>query len=122
MTEHRFNGSGSSGQGSSNQNSSDRGFRDLRTAGGPNPDDVTISFPCDYPIKVVGDAAEDFAAMVGEVVKRHDPGFEVADIEVVNSRNGRFQSVRLTMRATGEAQIKALFAELKATERVHMVI
>ncbi|GEN23874.1 YbeD family protein [Halomonas cupida] len=100
----------------------ERSFRDLRTAGGPNPEDVSITFPCDYPIKVVGDAAEDFAALVGEVVKRHDPGFDVTSVEVVNSRNGRFQSVRLTMRATGEAQLKALFDELKATQRVHMVV
>lgn len=100
----------------------DRTFRDLRTQAGPDPADVTITFPCDYPIKVVGDAAEDFAATVSQIVHRHDPTFEGDSLEVVDSRNGRFQSVRLTMRATGEAQLKALFDELKATGRVHMVV
>ncbi|QEM83987.1 YbeD family protein [Halomonas binhaiensis] len=93
----------------------DRSFRDLRSEAGPNPTDVTITFPCDYPIKVVGDAAEDFAATVGLIVKRHDPGFDISKLEVVNSRNGRFQSVRLTLWATGEEQITALFNDLKAT-------
>ncbi|MDT8878478.1 DUF493 domain-containing protein [Halomonas saccharevitans] len=102
---------------------SDNSLRDLRKpvprAGDTSP---KITFPCDYPIKVVGDAADDFAATVCQIVNRHDPSFDAAGIQVVPSRNGRFQSVRLTLRATGEVQIKALFDELKATGRVHMVV
>lgn len=101
----------------------DNSLRDLRKprrqAGGKPP---KIAFPCDYPIKVVGDAAEDFAATVCQIVIRHDPGFDASAIQVVPSRRGRFQSVRLTIRATGEVQLKALFDELKATGRVHMVV
>ncbi|MEQ6917185.1 HP0495 family protein [Halomonas aquatica] len=101
----------------------DNSLRDLRKpgprAGGRSP---KITFPCDYPIKVVGDAADDFAATVCQIVTRHDSGFDAAGIRVVPSRNGRFQSVRLTIRATGEVQLKALFEELKATGRVHMVV
>ncbi|MBN8413472.1 DUF493 domain-containing protein [Halomonas denitrificans] len=100
----------------------DRTFRDLRSQAGPDPTDVTITFPCDYPIKVVGDASEDFAATVSQIVLKHDPSFTGNSLEVIDSRNGRFQSVRLTLRATGETQLKALFEELKATGRVHMVV
>ncbi|XKE44053.1 DUF493 domain-containing protein [Halomonas organivorans] len=103
---------------------SDKTLRDLRRPsagrGGGKPPKIT--FPCDYPIKVVGDAGEDFTAMVCQVVSRHDPAFDSQGIQVVPSRNGRFQSVRLTLRATGEAQLAALFAELKASGRVHMVV
>ncbi|MFG6179031.1 YbeD family protein [Halomonas sp. THAF12] len=101
----------------------DKTLRDLRrpsaTKSGEPP---KITFPCDYSIKVVGDASEDFTAMVCQVVSRHDPTFDAEKIQVVPSRNGRFQSVRLTLRATGEDQLKALFAELKASGRVHMVV
>ncbi|MDR5867070.1 HP0495 family protein [Halomonas koreensis] len=101
----------------------DKTLRDLRRPAG-NADDKapTITFPCDYPVKVVGDAAEDFTAMVCQVVTRHAPDFDAAAVRVVPSRNGRFQSVRLTLRATGEEQLQALFADLKATGRVHMVV
>ncbi|WP_089684709.1 HP0495 family protein [Billgrantia gudaonensis] len=101
---------------------SDRRLRDLRGSVRPSRPAAKITFPCDYPIKVVGDAADDFAATVCQVVVRHDATFDASSLEVVDSRNGRFQSVRLTLRATGEAQLKALFAELKATGRVHMVV
>lgn len=103
---------------------SDDKLRDLRrvSATSDPASAPTITFPCDYPIKVVGDAAEDFTAIVCQVVLRHDSGFDASSIEVVKSRTARFLSVRLTLRATGEAQLKALFDDLKATGRVHMVV
>ncbi|WP_163576084.1 HP0495 family protein [Halomonas faecis] len=101
---------------------SDKRLRDLRVATSAPRQPAKIDFPCDYPIKVVGDASEDFAAIVCQVVTRHDSSFDASSLEVVESRQGRFQSVRLTLRATGEAQLKTLFAELKATGRVHMVV
>lgn len=104
----------------------DKTLRDLRrpSTAEPKPGGrpPKITFPCRYPLKVVGDAAEDFAATVCQVVSRHDPEFDGSRLEVVASRNGRFQSVRLTIRATGEEQLKALFVDLKATGRVHMVV
>ena len=101
---------------------SDDKLRDLRQAPAANQTAPTITFPCDYPIKVVGDAGEDFTATVCQVVLRHDASFDAESIEVVESRTARDLSVRLTLRATGEEQLKALFADLKATGRVHMVV
>ncbi|WP_404297912.1 YbeD family protein [Halomonas sp.] len=98
----------------------DNSLRDLRQPTDGKPPKIT--FPCRYPIKVVGNAAEDFAAVVCQVVTRHDPHFDATDMRVVDSRNGRYQSVRLTLLATGEPQLQALFVELKATGRVHMVL
>lgn len=81
-----------------------------------------IEFPCDYVIKVIGDAAPDFQDFVLTVVERHAPGVTEENITVTDSRNARFTSVRLTIVATGEPQLKALFEELKASGRVHMVL
>lgn len=101
-----------------------QGFRDMRrpTPAAQAGAKAKITFPCDYSLKVVGDAAEDFAASVCQVVIRHAPDFDATKLEVVDSRNGRFQSVRLTIRATGEQQLNQLFLDLKATGRVHMVV
>ena len=85
-------------------------------------DKPKIVFPCDYPIRVLGDAADDYLAVVAEVVSRHAPEFDPACMTVKNSSKSRFMSVTLTIRATGESQLKALFEDLKATGRVKMVI
>ncbi|WP_111497356.1 HP0495 family protein [Marinobacter bohaiensis] len=81
-----------------------------------------IEFPCDYVIKVIGNAAPDFRDFVVEVVEKHAPGLDETDITINDSREGRFTSVRIKIFATGEPQLKALFEELKASGRVHMVL
>lgn len=87
-----------------------------------NSDQPQITFPCDYPIKVIGDMTPDFKDFVVRVTRRHDPHLRDEDVSVNSSRNGRFLSVRLVIRATGEAQIAALFTELKESGRVRMVL
>ncbi len=86
------------------------------------PSAPKIEFPCDYGIKVIGNAAPDFKDFVVSVVETHAPGIREEHITVNDSRNGRYTSVRLTIWATGEPQLKALFEELKASGRVHMVL
>ncbi|KPQ28236.1 MAG: hypothetical protein HLUCCX14_11445 [Marinobacter excellens HL-55] len=81
-----------------------------------------IEFPCDYVIKVIGNAAPDFSEFVLDVVGQHAPGVCEADISVTDSSKGRFASVQLKIVATGEAQLQALFKDLKASGRVHMVL
>ncbi len=81
-----------------------------------------IEFPCRYVIKVIGNAAPDFTDFVVTVVERYAPGITDDDVSVMDSSKGRFCSVRLTIMATGEDQLKALFEELKASGRVHMVL
>jgi putative lipoic acid-binding regulatory protein len=81
-----------------------------------------IEFPCDYLIKVIGDAAPDFTEFVTAVVERHAPGVAENNVTVKDSRGGRFASVNLTIWATGEPQLKALFEDLKSSGRVHMVL
>lgn len=86
------------------------------------PTPPKIEFPCDYVIKVVGNAAPDFTDFVVSVVEQHAPGITDADVSVNDSSKGRFSSVQLKIVATGEPQLKALFEELKASGRVHMVL
>ena len=87
-----------------------------------SPDAPRIEFPCQYPIKVIGAAGEGFTDLVLEIVERHAPGVDASSVEIMDSKNGRFQSVRLVMTATGAEQLQALHVELKATGRVHMVL
>lgn len=81
-----------------------------------------IEFPCLYPIKVVGDATEDFQAFVLDVLERHAGSILDEHIELNPSRTGRFVSVRVSITATGPEQLQAIFEELKASGRVHMVL
>ena len=101
----------------------DKSLRDLRVSDSQSsPGAPKVEFPCDYPIKVVGDAAPDFEATVVKIIEQHAPGLDRRTVNAVDSRNGKFRSVRVTITATGQEQLQALFASLKATGRVHMVL
>ncbi|MGI9293405.1 MAG: HP0495 family protein [Pseudomonadales bacterium] len=81
-----------------------------------------IEFPCDYPIKVLGEVSAGFEDMVVHIMHKHDPEFDPASATQSDSRNGNYVSIRAVIRATGEDQLQALFAELKQTGRVKMVL
>ncbi len=81
-----------------------------------------IEFPCRYPIKVMGEHADDFPALVLEVVRRHAPDTDHDAVSLRTSRNGRWVAVTLAIEARSEAQLKALHADLKATGRVTLVL
>lgn len=81
-----------------------------------------IEFPCDYPIKIVGEAAADFRLLVEEIVERHAVGFARERTTERFSANGRFVSLTVAIVATGPEQLQALFEDLKASGRVHLVL
>jgi putative lipoic acid-binding regulatory protein len=86
-------------------------------------DDVKIVFPQpEYPIRVIGDSHEELREQVITIVRRHDETFRADGVELVKSREGTYCSVRLSILATGEPQLKALHAELMAHPLVRMVL
>ena len=57
----------------------------------------TIEFPCDYPIKVVGEASPDFQAYVLDVVRRHAPDLDAGRTTVRSSRADRYFAVTVVI-------------------------
>lgn len=87
-----------------------------------NTEPPKIEFPCAYPLKIVGHAADDFREFVISVLERHTDHIYEETIDLRASSGGRFLSVRVTITATGEEQLKNIFTELKASGRVQVVI
>lgn len=81
-----------------------------------------IEFPCDYPLHVIGEQHSDFRETVLEIVRSHAGEVSPASVRTKHSRAGNYCSVRVTIVATGEAQLKALHAALIAEPRVRLVL
>ena len=82
-----------------------------------------IEFPCpNYPIKAMGLANEAYYDFVLQVMEAHAPGFDRDKVKVQGSSKGRFQSVTVFIEATGEAQLVAIFEDLKKNSATRMVI
>ena len=80
-----------------------------------------IEFPCAYPIKVIGEVSESVSEII-TVVRRHAPEVTPDEISTRESSKGNFQSIRVTITATGEKQLKALHEELIAVPGVRLVL
>jgi len=86
------------------------------------PQAPKIEFPCDYPIKVMGRAAPDYKELVLDIIQVHAPDLDYERVSVRQSRNGKYYSITVTIIATSEPQLAAIFEDLKASGRVEMVL
>ena len=81
-----------------------------------------LTFPCVFPIKVMGRREDGFAQEVSEVVQRHAPDFHPETIEMRMSKNGRYLSLTVTINAKSRDQLDSLYSELSKHPRVMMVL
>ena len=84
--------------------------------------DSAIEFPCEFPIKIMGRDTPDFRGTVRAIVEKH--AGDVADDRVQStlSRNGRFVSVTVTITATSQQQLDAIYHDATAHEDVLMAL
>ncbi len=81
-----------------------------------------LSYPTDFPIKVMGRKEARFAHTVISIVRRHAPDFDAATMELRPSRQGKYLSVTCTIRAQSREQLDALYRDLCDHPSVVMVL
>jgi putative lipoic acid-binding regulatory protein len=75
-------------------------------------------YPYDYTVKAMGLNTPGFDALVLEVVRRHARELGEAAVRSRESRDGKYVSVSITIRAENRAQLDALYADLDAESQV----
>jgi uncharacterized protein len=81
-----------------------------------------LEFPCDFPVKVFGTAAADFAELVLAMVRKHAPDTSEHSVTVRPSSGGKYSAVTVTVRAQSQAQLDAIYRELTASTRIKMAL
>ncbi len=81
-----------------------------------------LEFPCDFPVKAMGYHSKEFPLLVLDIINRHTPEQNHTHFHVRESRNGRYQSITVTVRATSHAQLDAIYQDLSTHERVVMAL
>lgn len=85
-------------------------------------EDELFEFPCEFPIKIMGERRDDFAQVMVAIVTRHAPEFAAASMEMKSSKNGKYLSLTCTIHATSRAQLDNLYRELSAHPLVSIVL
>ncbi|NBC23436.1 MAG: DUF493 family protein [Gammaproteobacteria bacterium] len=86
-------------------------------------EDSLLEFPCDFPIKVMGrDEGDDFRSEAVAIVEAEIGPLAEDAVTTQPSRNGRFLSVTVTVRAESREQLDSLYRRLSSSERVLVVL
>jgi len=85
-------------------------------------EDNTISFPCVYPIKVIGADSDQFATQVLEIIAKHDTTVDASKVSEKTSQSGKYRSLTVELFATGEPQIRTIFDALRNLPQVKLVL
>jgi uncharacterized protein len=85
-------------------------------------EETLLTFPTDFPIKIMGERRDDFAQTMVGIVLRHAPDFRAETVEMRASSNGNYLSITCVVRATSKAQLDALYCEITAHPWVKMAL
>ena len=81
-----------------------------------------IEYPTDFPIKVMGRREPRLVHTIVEIVRRHAPDFDPANVEMRTSKKNSYLSITCTVRATSREQLDTLYQELCDHPMVVMVL
>lgn len=84
--------------------------------------ETLLEFPCDFPLKVMGQTHEEFQQVVVGIVTKHAPDFDSSTLEVRASSGGKYVSLTCTVVATSKPQLDALYMELTGHPMVKVVL
>lgn len=73
-----------------------------------------IEFPCDFPIKVVGETHDTFAQSMIDLIQIIVPGFNASQVEMRASSGGKYISLTCTVYVVSQVQLDDIYRLLSA--------
>lgn len=81
-----------------------------------------LTFPCRFPIKIMGANAQGFSQAIAELVKMHDPQFDEFSIEYRESKSGNYMGLTVTVNAQSQEQLDQIYHALTSHPMVKVVL
>jgi hypothetical protein len=81
-----------------------------------------IEFPCDFPVKMMGRDTQEFRLIVRALIENHVGPVAEEMIQVNLSGKGNFVSVTITVTATSQQQLDAIYRDVSDHDDVLMAL
>jgi putative lipoic acid-binding regulatory protein len=85
-------------------------------------EETLLTFPCEFPIKIMGRSSETFETEVVEIVRKHTPELSKSAVTSRPSEKGNYVAITVTITATSKQQLDNIYLELNAHEEVLMTL
>jgi len=73
-----------------------------------------IYFPCDFPIKVMGETQRAFSETIIALIQAKAPSFTKANIETRESSTGKYTSLTCMVHVASQAQLDDIYRSLSS--------
>ena len=87
----------------------------------PNKESL-ITYPCQFPIKVMGLAVEGFVPAMSDIAQSFDPAFDPDTMEQRPSSGGKYMGLTLTIRVESREQLDNVYRTLTGHPMVKVVL
>jgi len=81
-----------------------------------------LTFPCEFPIKVMGRSSETFETEVVGIVRKHAPDLSRNAVTSRTSGKGNYVAITVIVTATSKEQLDNIYLELNAHKAVMMTL
>jgi putative lipoic acid-binding regulatory protein len=94
----------------------------LDSSGTITSENTPLEFPCEFPIKAMVRSSAEARAEVLEVVAGHVSFDPELDVRRRASRNGRFESVTISVRVDSRQQLERIYIDVRKLDAVVMML
>ncbi|MDX1916019.1 MAG: DUF493 family protein [Methylophilus sp.] len=84
--------------------------------------ETLIEFPCNFPIKVMGETHVDFTLEITQAIQQHAPEFDAHLIEMRGSTGGKYISLTCMVYVVSKLQLDNIYRTLTAHPMVKVVL
>ncbi len=84
--------------------------------------DSVIEFPCHFPIKMMGRDTPEFRNTARTLIENHVGPVTDDAVRAAVSRNGSFVSITVTVTATSQQQLDAIYRDVSGHDDVLMAL
>ncbi len=85
-------------------------------------EESAIEFPCEFPVKMMGRNSPEFRTTARALVEKHAGAVGDDSVQESLSRNERFVSVTVTVTATSQEQLDAIYQDVTDHDDVLMAL
>ncbi len=84
--------------------------------------DTIMNFPCEFPIKVMGIASDDFDIIIIDIIKKHVSNLSEDAVKSRLSQKGNYVSITVTIEAKSREQLDNIYYDLTEHKMVLMAL
>ena len=87
-----------------------------------NADNTPLEFPCRFPVKAMVRRSDGAQQAVLRMVEQHVEISRSDDVRVRASRNGKYESITVTVSVESRDHLERIYADVQALEVVVMML